>query len=131
MTVLPVTLAAAAAAAVLNIWLSIRIGALRTKLGISVGDGGSEPLQRRMRAQLNYVENTAFVLVLLGAIELAGNGSWWLAYVAAAYFLGRVAHGFGMDGGSLKVGRMIGTLTTMLVQLGLAVVAALVAAGVM
>lgn len=131
MTVLPVTLAAAAAAAVLNIWLSIRIGALRTKLGISVGDGGSEALQRRMRAQLNYVENTAFVLVLLGAIELAGAGSWWLAYVAAAYFIGRVAHGFGMDGGSLKVGRMVGTLTTMLTQLGLAVVAALVAAGVM
>jgi uncharacterized protein len=131
MTILPVTLAAAAAAAILNIWLSIRIGSLRTSLKISVGDGGSEALQRRMRAQLNYVENTAFVLVLLGAIELAGKGSWWLAYVAAAYFIGRVAHGFGMDGGSLKVGRMIGTLTTMLVQLGLAVVAALVAAGVM
>ncbi|MBA4043461.1 MAG: GST-like protein [Erythrobacter sp.] len=131
MTVLPVTLAAAAAAAVLNIWLSIRIGSLRTALKISVGDGGSEALQRRMRAQLNYVENTAFVLVLIAAIELAGKGSWWLAYVAAAYFIGRVAHGFGMDGGSLKAGRMVGTLTTMLVQLGLAVVAALVAAGVM
>jgi uncharacterized membrane protein YecN with MAPEG domain len=131
MTVLPVTLAAAAAAAVLNIWLSIRIGAMRTKLGISIGDGGSEALQRRMRAQLNYVENTAFVLVLIGAIELAGKGSWWLAYIAAAYFIGRVAHGFGMDGGSLKTGRMIGTLTTMLTQLGLAVVAVLAAAGVM
>jgi uncharacterized membrane protein YecN with MAPEG domain len=131
MTVLPVTLAAAAAAAILNIWLSIRIGALRTALGISVGDGGSEPLQRRMRAQLNYVENTAFVLVLIGAIELAGRGSWWLAYVAAAYFIGRVAHGFGMDGGNLKVGRMIGTLLTMLVQIGLAVVAVLIVMGVM
>jgi hypothetical protein len=130
MTVLPVTLAAAAAAAVLNIWLSIRIGAMRTKLGISIGDGGSEALQRRMRAQLNYVENTAFVLVLIGAIELAGKGSWWLAYIAAVYFIGRVAHGFGMDGGSLKTGRMIGTLTTMLTQLGLAVVAVLAAAGV-
>ncbi len=130
MTVLPVTLAAAAAAAVLNIWLSIRIGAMRTKLGISIGDGGSEALQRRMRAQLNYVENTAFVLVLIGAIELAGKGSWWLAYIAAIYFIGRVAHGFGMDGGSLKTGRMIGTLTTMLTQLGLAVVAVLAAAGV-
>lgn len=86
MTVLPVTLAAAAAAAVLNIWLGIRIGALRTALQISVGDGGSEALQRRMRAQLNYVENTGFVLVLIAAIELAGRGSWWLAYVAAAYF---------------------------------------------
>jgi len=131
MTLLPVTLAAAAAAAVLNIWLGIRIGALRTSLKISVGDGGSEPLQRRMRAQLNYVENTAFVLVLIAAIELAGKGSWWLAYVAAAYFIGRVAHGFGMDGGKTQVGRLIGTLATMLIQLGLAVVAALVAAGVM
>jgi uncharacterized membrane protein YecN with MAPEG domain len=131
MIVLPVTLAAAAAAAVLNIWLSIRIGAVRRALSISVGDGGSDALQRRMRAQLNYVENTAFVLILIAAIELAGAGSFWLAYVAAAYFIGRVAHGFGMDGGKAQVGRMIGTLTTMLVQLGLAVVAALVGAGVL
>lgn len=131
MTVLPVTLAAAAAAAVLNIWLGIRIGALRTALQISVGDGGSEALQRRMRAQLNYVENTAFVLVLIAAIELAGRGSWWLSLVAAAYFLGRVAHGFGMDGGKAKVGRMIGTLLTMLIQLALAVVAILIVLGVM
>lgn len=131
MTMLPVTLAAAAAAAVLNIWLGIRIGSLRTALQISVGDGGSEALQRRMRAQLNYVENTAFVLILIAAIELAGKGSWWLAYVAAAYFLGRVAHGFGMDGGKWGKGRMVGTIVTMLTQLGLAIVAALVAAGVM
>ncbi len=59
MTVLPVTLAAAAAAAVLNIWLGIRIGSLRTALNISVGDGGNEVLQRRMRAQLNYVRTPA------------------------------------------------------------------------
>lgn len=131
MTILPVTLAAAAAAAVLNIWLGIRIGSLRTALKISVGDGGNEALQRRMRAQLNYVENTAFVLLLIAAIELAGKGSWWLSLVAAAYFLARVAHGFGMDGGKAQVGRIVGTLTTMLVQLGLAVVAVLVAAGVM
>ncbi len=131
MTVLPVTLAAAAAAAVLNIWLGIRIGALRTALQVSVGDGGHESLQRRMRAQLNYVENTAFVLVLIAGIELTGKGGEWLAFVAAAYMIGRVLHGFGMDGGNWGWGRMVGTLTTMLVQLGLAIVAALVAAGVM
>ena len=130
MTLLPVTLAAAAAAAILNIWLSIRIGSLRTALKISVGDGGNEALQRRMRAQLNFVENTAFVLVLIAAIELAGKGSWWLSLVAAVYFIGRVAHGFGMDGGNWKVGRLVGTLTTMLTLLGLAVVAALGAGGV-
>ena len=131
MTVRPVTLAAAAAAAVLNIWLGLRIGALRTSLTISIGDGGSEALQRRMRAQLNYVENTSFVMVLIAGIELAGKGSWWLAYVAAAYFIARVAHGFGMDGGKAQMGRMVGTITTLLVQLGLAIVAGLVAAGVM
>lgn len=131
MTVLPVTLAAAAAAAVLNIWLGLRIGALRNALQISVGDGGKESLQRRMRAQLNYVENTAFVLVLIAAIELAGKGSWWLAYVAAVYLLGRVAHGFGMDGGKAQAGRLAGTIITLLTQLGLAIVAALTAAGVL
>jgi uncharacterized membrane protein YecN with MAPEG domain len=127
---LPVTLAAAAAAAVLNLWLSIRVGAVRRALSISVGDGGSDSLQRRMRAQANFVENTPFVLALIGAIELAGRGSWWLGLVAAAYMIGRVLHGFGMDGGNWGWGRMVGTLVTMLVLLGLAVVAALVAAGV-
>lgn len=131
MTVLPVTLAAAAAAAVLNIWLMLRIGAVRRALGISVGDGGSDALQRRMRAQLNYVENTAFVLILIGAIELAGRGSWWLSLVAAAYFIGRVLHAFGMDGGNWGWARVAGIIATMLVQIGLAVVAALVAAGVL
>jgi uncharacterized protein len=131
MAILPVTLAAAAAAAILNIWLSIRIGAVRQATGISVGDGGNEALQRRMRAQLNFIENTAFVLVLIAAIELTDKGSWWLAYVGAAYFMGRVAHAFGMDGGNMQFGRMIGTLLTMLVQLGLAIVAAMIAGGVM
>ncbi|MGY6552153.1 MAG: MAPEG family protein [Erythrobacter sp.] len=130
MAILQVTLTAAAAAAILNLWLSIRIGAVRQATGISVGDGGNEGLQRRMRAQLNFVENTVFVLVLIAAIELSGKGSWWLTYVTAAYFIGRIAHAFGMDGGSKQFGRMIGTLVTMLVQLGLALVAALIAGGV-
>jgi hypothetical protein len=71
------------------------------------------------------------VLILIAAIELAGAGSWWLAYVAAAYFLGRIAHGFGMDGGKWGVGRTIGTVVTMLVQIGLAIVAVLTATGVL
>jgi hypothetical protein len=131
MQMLPVTLAAAAAAAILNIWLALRIGALRTSLKISVGDGGSEPLQRRMRAQANFVENTPFVLALILVIELSGKGQPWLAYVAGAYMLARVAHGFGMDGGAAQIGRMVGTIVTLLVLLGLAVVASLIGAGVM
>jgi uncharacterized membrane protein YecN with MAPEG domain len=122
-----VTLAAAAAAAILNIWLSIRVGAVRRALGITVGDGGKEALSRRMRAQANFVENTPFVLVLILAIELAGAGEGWLAYVAALYFLARILHAYGMDGGNMQWGRMVGTIATLSVLLGLAVVAALVA----
>ena len=131
MVLLPVTLAAAAAAAILNIWLMLRVGAVRSAEKISVGDEDNENLIRRMRAQANFVENTPFVLILLGVIEIAGKGGEWLPYVAGLYIIGRVAHAFGMDGGSLQLGRMIGTLISMLTLLGLAIYAALIAAGVL
>lgn len=124
--ILPVTLCAAAAAAIINIWLSTRIGQLRMAHKISIGDDAGGPLTARMRAQLNFVENTAFVLVLIAAIELSGEGDPWLAWVAAIYMLGRVAHGLGMDGGALGKGRTVGTIVTMLTQLGLAVAAVLI-----
>ncbi|WP_068077046.1 MAPEG family protein [Novosphingobium lentum] len=119
--ILSITLAAAAAAAIINIWLSMRIGALRTKFKISVGDGGNEALVRRMRAQLNFVENVPLVLVVIAAIELARGENIYLMVIAAIFIFGRVAHGLGMDGGALGAGRMIGTLTTMVSQLALAI----------
>ncbi|WP_298467686.1 MAPEG family protein [uncultured Erythrobacter sp.] len=131
MTLLPVTLAAAAAAAILNVWLMIRIGQVRAAEKIFVGDEDNENVIRRMRAQANFVENAPFVLILLAVIELSGKGEPWLAYVAGLFILGRVAHAFGMDGGSLSKGRMIGTIISMLTLLGLAVVAALIAGRVL
>ena len=124
---LPTTLCMAAAAAIINFWLAIRCGQVRTKEKINIGTGGSDLMERRMRAQLNFAENTPWVLALIGLIELAGKGGGWLAIVGAVYMLGRVAHGLGMDGTTFGVGRSIGTATTMLAQLGLAVVGLLVA----
>ena len=129
--ILQTTLSLAAAAAIINFWLGIRIGRLRHELKISIGHGGNESLQRRMRAQLNFVENTPWVLALVALLELAGKGGQWLAIVAAVYMLGRIAHALGMDPDGFAKGRMIGTLITMLSQLGLAVVAALVLLGMM
>ena len=130
MIILPATLTAAAACAIVNIWLSMRIGRVRTAHKISIGDGGHDLLARRMRAQLNFAENTPLVLILLAGIELAGKGGAWLLPVGGLYALGRVAHGIGMDGGSLEKGRTIGTIVTMMTLLGLAVVAVLAVAGV-
>ena len=126
---LQTTLCLAAAAAVINFWLGMRIGQLRTKFKVNVGDGGNEAILRRMRAQANFIENVPLVLILIGLIEAAGKAGAWLAPVGAIFMLGRVLHGLGMDGGSLKWGRMIGTLTAFLTQIGLAVVAVLIALG--
>lgn len=127
---LTTTLAMAAAAGLINIWLMIRIGAIRRAESISVGDGGNEALIRRMRAQANFIESAPFVLILIAAIEIAGKGGQWLPIVAAIYMIGRVLHAIGMDG-KLGWGRMVGTLTAMLAMLGLGIVAVLIAVGVM
>lgn len=121
MTILPITLCAAAAAAAINIWLSIRVGALRSARKISIGDGGDLALVARMRAHANYIENTPIVLILIALIEMARTGSPYLMGVAAIYLLGRVAHGLGMDGGTLGSGRLVGTMITLLTQLGLGI----------
>lgn len=124
---LQTTLCLAAAAAVINLWLSLRIGGLRQAGKIMYGDGGNELLMRRMRAHANFIENAPLALILIGAIELAGKGGNWLAIVGAAFMLARVAHGLGMDGRQPL--RTVGTLVTMLTLLGLAVVAVLIALG--
>ena len=127
---LPTTLATAAAAALINFWLANRIGHIRIREKISVGDGGNEALARRMRAQLNFAENVPFGLILIAAIELAGRGGLWLSLVAGAYMLARVLHGLGMDGGSWQWARRVGIVTTMLTHVVLAGAAVLVLLGI-
>ena len=120
---LSITLTIAAAAALINLWLMIRCGQARTTEKVSIGDGGSEMVIRRMRAHANFIESAPIVLVLIAALELAGGTSTWLWAVGIAYTVGRLLHPLGMDGGALAKGRMIGTLLTMLTLLGLAGVA--------
>ncbi len=115
--ILPITLTAAGAAALINLWLAIRVGQVRTKEKVMIGDGGNENVIRRMRAHANFTEFTPFVLILIGAIELATGTSTWLWAVSSLYLVGRLLHAFGMDG--FMPGRMIGTLITMASLLGL------------
>jgi uncharacterized protein len=118
-----ITLTIAAAAALINIWLMIRCGQARTSQKVSVGDGGNEFVIRRMRAHANFIESAPIVLILIAALEISGGTSSWLWYVGIAFIVGRLAHGLGMDGGTLGKGRMIGTLLTMLTLAGLAIMA--------
>jgi uncharacterized protein len=123
--ILPITLTIAAAATLLNLWIAQRVGKARLAQRVFIGDGGSAPLVARMRAHANYVEYTPFFLILLGLIELARGSEKWLWAVAVAYIIGRIAHAFGMDRplpDRLRL-RMIGTVVTMVVLLGLSLYA--------
>ncbi len=119
--ILQTSLSIAGACALVNLWLAIRIGQVRTREKISVGDGGNEALIRRMRAHANFIEFTPIVLILLALVELAVGGSIWLWIAGGAYVVGRIAHALGMDG--LAGARPVGILSTMLIMLGLAVYA--------
>ncbi len=113
MTLLPVTLATAGMAALLNLWLGMRIGRIRMRERISIGDGGNELLAARMRAQLNFAEYTPIVLILMAGIELTRGTSVLLGLVGIVYLLGRVAHAIGMDG-AMKA-RQAGAIITLAV----------------
>ena len=120
MTMLPITLTIAGAAALINVWLGLRVSLLRRRHHVSVGDGGNETVMTRMRAHANFAEYTPFFLILLALVELARGTHTALWIVAILYILGRLAHVFGMDRpapNALRVGAMA---LTWLCLLGLA-----------
>ncbi len=94
---IPTTLCLAAAAALINFWIFIRIVKIRGAEKIVHGDGGNLLLARRMRSHANFIENVPIVLVLIAGIELSGKGGQWLAIVGGLFMLGRALHVIGMD----------------------------------
>ena len=121
-SILPISLCLVATALLINFWLGMRCGQIRTREKISVGDGGNEMLARRMRAHANFAEQTPLLMLGIALVEVAGKGGLWLAPLGGLFLLGRIAHAIGMDG-NFKAGRPIGMVTGMLLALALFVVA--------
>lgn len=117
---LPISLTAAGALALLHVWLSARVIQVRAKSRILLGDGGSEPLLRRMRAHVNFAENAPLFLILLILLELAGVWSLALWIATILFVLARICHAFGMDRNGANPFRMAGTIGSITVLLGLA-----------
>lgn len=118
--ILPITLTIAGAAALLAIWLSVRVSQLRRQYRVSIGDGGNDAVRGRMRAHANFVETTPIFLILLALVELARGSPTWLWLVAILFILARLAHPFGMERPAPNVLRAAGMIVTWLVLLGLA-----------
>ncbi len=125
--ILPITLTFAGAAAILHVWLSVRVSRLRGPLKIGVGDGGNETLARRMRAHGNYAENMPLFLILVGLLELGTGGGLWLWGAGILFILARIAHAFGMDRQGANPLRVGGISLSWAVLLGLGIYAILIA----
>lgn len=118
--ILPITLTIATAAALLHVWLSVRVSHLRRLHHISIGDEGNRAVATRMRAHGNFAENTPIFLVLLALIEHGVGSELWLWLVAAVYIVARLMHAFGMDRPAPNFLRIAGVAVSWLVLIGLA-----------
>jgi uncharacterized membrane protein YecN with MAPEG domain len=98
--------------------LSIRVGMVRSKTGIALGDGADMVLQRAMRTHANNVEYVPFVLILLVLLALLQAPSLLLHGLGIGLTFARITHAFALNrDGGMTAGRTIGASLTMLVML--------------
>ena len=85
------------AATILGMWLlvlSVRVIRGRRDHKVSLGDGGNEMLNRRIRAQGNLAEYGPFGLILMFLAESQGAWPWLVALIAGIFVVGRLLHGY-------------------------------------
>jgi uncharacterized membrane protein YecN with MAPEG domain len=101
----------------LNPALMLRIGLVRQKKKINLGDGGDADMIARIRAHGNFTEVAPLALIGLIAIAMLSGSAIMLHIFGAMYFIGRILHFLGMRG-TLGQGRLFGTVLTLLMFLG-------------
>lgn len=98
--------------------LSIRVIQGRSAAGVSLGDGGDGPLNRRIRAHANFAEYVPLCLGLIALLEVGGAPTWLLHTLGIGLVVGRLGHGYALAFAEhFPPGRMVGTLLTFLVLL--------------
>ena len=97
--------------------LMFRVGQVRIGKKINMGDGGDKLMLSRIRAHGNFTENAPLTLLGLVALAFLGAHPIALHIFGAAFFIGHILHAIGMSG-KFIMGRLVGTLTTLLVYFG-------------
>ena len=102
---------------ILNPVLMFRIGLVRQKRKINLGDGGDADMLARIRTHGNFTEVAPLALIGLIAIAMMDGAPIMLHLFGAVYFVGRILHFLGMSG-QFGQGRFLGTLMTLFVFFG-------------
>ena len=101
--------------------LMFRVGQVRIKEKVSLGDGDNPALFARIRAHGNYVETAPFALIGLFALAMMSAHPIALHIFGAVFFIGRIFHAHGMaQKGSNGKGRLIGMMMTLFTFFGTA-----------
>ena len=97
--------------------LMYRVGKIRIRRKINLGDGGDDLLFSRIRAHGNFTENAPLALLGLFALAMLNAPTIVLHIFGAGFFIGRILHAMGMSK-FFENGRLIGTILTLLSYLG-------------
>ena len=100
-------------------FMMVRVGKIRIRNKINLGDGGNDLLLSRIRAHGNFTENAPLALIGLIALAMLQAHPIAIHVFGAAFFIGRVLHALGMAG-VISQGRLVGTVLTLLSYLGTA-----------
>lgn len=100
--------------------LKVYVGGRRAKLKVPSGETTPD-FSRATRVQLNAVEDVPVLMVGIGGLALLGMPAWYIHICGLVLFVSRILHASGLAGSSgFSIGRLAGTLGTMLVYLAVA-----------
>ena len=115
----PVTALYTGILALILVALSIRVGMMRVKKGISILHGEDMELAQVIRRHANFTEAVPMALILLGVLELNGASRVMLHSLGTALVIARLAHPVGLVHDNLRsplrgLGSGVTTLVTLI-----------------
>ena len=97
-----------------------RVGQIRIRKKVNLGDGDDPLLFSRIRAHGNFTENAPLLLIGLFALASLSASPIALHIFGALFTIGRVLHAMGMAK-VFNQGRLVGTLATIVSYFGMAI----------
>ena len=105
-----------------GILLAGKVGAMRGRKKIALGDQGDPEMIVAIRRHMNFVEYVPLALILIGLVELNGGPKTLVHVLGAGLLAARVVHPFGLDPNDMtKWQRIAGAAATILVIVAAAV----------
>ncbi|WP_417254695.1 MAPEG family protein [Celeribacter sp.] len=99
-------------AGLLYLFLSIHVIKQRITVRQSLGDGGDETLNRRIRAHGNFNEYAPITLILIAALESQGASALPVHLAGLTLLVSRALHAYGMQEDGKEWGRKYSILST-------------------